>query len=496
MTSLSTTSNSSVRPDHRKSNSKRISAHKSVDKYHTITLPSSNLIITAVNVKIGQNVKKRDILFQVKEKSVYDAERLQQQSNLLKSDAELAKISSKPKSIKSDVVGTVFKIHLPDSLPQKAIKNAPIITIKMCPHDIIFKNLCASCGQIIDSNLPDSQNSSSSSNFSRNSDPNGLDRRQRNSQPKDNSKVLIPTLPELRVNDSLAKDISKQDKRRLHSQKKLVLLCDLDQTFIHTTEYNPNIIIDNEQIFKFPLINPGRKDPNEVMWHVTKLRPNLGKFLKNISKKFELYVATLGVRSYAKEIMKVMDPEGKYFSESRLLSRDDLITKDGELKKNQHHKANNLKHMFPCGQEMVTIIDDRVDVWGNRSNVVHVPKYYYWKNGDINDPFRKKDMLRSLNHKSGDNGGSLLKPISPNGIPEVELIDSEEEDDHENGEETPENTALPEDTTYKLDNDDYLERLEQILDEMHTRYYRSYKKQIETIEELKKSGQSMNYKSK
>ena len=45
------------------------------------------------------------------------------------------------------------------------------------------------------------------------------------------------------------------------------------------------------------------------------------------------------------------------------------------------------RSLFPCGDHMVCIIDDREDVWNYAPNLVHVKPYIFFKNtGDINAP--------------------------------------------------------------------------------------------------------------
>jgi TFIIF-interacting CTD phosphatase-like protein len=52
---------------------------------------------------------------------------------------------------------------------------------------------------------------------------------------------MIHSVPELKVSQSLAKKLGRADTDRLLSDRKLVLLVDLDQTLIHTTNDNvPN----------------------------------------------------------------------------------------------------------------------------------------------------------------------------------------------------------------------------------------------------------------
>lgn len=43
--------------------------------------------------------------------------------------------------------------------------------------------------------------------------------------------------------------------------------------------------------------------------------------------------------------------------------------------------------MFPCGDNMVCIIDDREDVWDYALNLIHVKPYHFFQHtGDINAP--------------------------------------------------------------------------------------------------------------
>lgn len=43
--------------------------------------------------------------------------------------------------------------------------------------------------------------------------------------------------------------------------------------------------------------------------------------------------------------------------------------------------------MFPCGENMVCIIDDREDVWDYASNLIHVKPYRFFQHtGDIHAP--------------------------------------------------------------------------------------------------------------
>lgn len=57
--------------------------------------------------------------------------------------------------------------------------------------------------------------------------------------------------------------------------------------------------------------------------------------------------------------------------------------------------------LFPGGDNMVIIVDDRVDVWNHSPNVIQVHPYKYFSHtGDINAPneFTKKGLLKYSPH--------------------------------------------------------------------------------------------------
>ncbi|KAF7992142.1 hypothetical protein HCN44_001467 [Aphidius gifuensis] len=193
---------------------------------------------------------------------------------------------------------------------------------------------------------------------------------------------MLHSIPELKVCPELAEKIGKADEERLLMDKKLALLVDLDQTIVHTTHENvpPNM----KGVKHFQLHG------NNSQWYHTRLRPGTEHFLTEMSKIYELHICTFGSRSYAHKVAEVLDEKGELFSQ-RILSRDECF--------NPVLKAANLHALFPCGDDLVCIIDDREDVWQGCGNLVQVKPYNFFRHtGDIHAPpgLEKKDKLRQI----------------------------------------------------------------------------------------------------
>ncbi|KYO35419.1 RNA polymerase II subunit A C-terminal domain phosphatase isoform A [Alligator mississippiensis] len=247
-----------------------------------------------------------------------------------------------------------------------------LVKLEGCSHPVVMKGLCAECGQDL-TQLP-----------SKNGKQN---------VPLSTATVsMVHSVPELMVSSEQAEQLGREDQQRLHRNRKLVLMVDLDQTLIHTTEQHCQQM-SNKGIFHFQL---GRGEP---MLH-TRLRPHCKEFLEKIAKLYELHVFTFGSRLYAHTIAGFLDPEKKLFSH-RILSRDECI--------DPFSKTGNLRNLFPCGDSMVCIIDDREDVWKFAPNLITVKKYVYFQGiGDINAPPgpREAQMRKKVNHSSKTPEGS------------------------------------------------------------------------------------------
>lgn len=261
------------------------------------------------------------------------------------------------------------------SKPHMEVKTTEV---KVCLHAEVMKDLCVECG--VDLRGLRLEHSASVS--------------------------VLHSVPELKVSVARARQLGKADQDRLLRDdiKKLVLLVDLDQTIIHTT--NDNVPADLEGVHHFQLYGPNSP------WYHTKFRPHTLEFLRNISKTYELHICTFGARKYAHtiaDLINQLDPsvdaklKHNFFAD-RILSRDECLDPTS--------KTGNLNALFPCGDSMVCIIDDREDVWNFSPNLIAVKPYHYFRNtGDINSPFKiqetsiydeNKDLLEASDKKKDD----------------------------------------------------------------------------------------------
>jgi RNA polymerase II subunit A-like phosphatase len=192
----------------------------------------------------------------------------------------------------------------------------------------------------------------------------------------------------LKVSHNEASRASEVAMRRLLKSRRLSLVVDLDQTIIHAVcdptvgewqmdESNPNHAAVKD-VESFELMDEG---PNaRPCSYYIKMRPGLKRFLSKMSEKYELHIYTMGTRSYAQNVAKIVDPDGKIFGD-RILSRDE----SGSM------IAKSLHRLFPVDTKMVVIIDDRADVWNWSRNLIRVKAFnFYVGIGDINSSFLPK----------------------------------------------------------------------------------------------------------
>ncbi|KAG7201700.1 hypothetical protein KM043_004428 [Ampulex compressa] len=259
-----------------------------------------------------------------------------------------------------------------------------IMTLEGCKHPTVMKDLCAECG--VDLRVEGGNSDGDSLPMSQASVP------------------MVHSIPELKVCPELAEKIGKEDEERLLKDRKLALLVDLDQTIVHTT--NDNIPPNMKDVYHYQLYGPNSP------WYHTRLRPNTRHFLSEMSRLYELHICTFGARNYAHTVAALLDKDGTLFSH-RILSRDECF--------DPASKTANLKALFPCGDDLVCIIDDREDVWQGCGNLVQVKAYHFFRHtGDIHAPpgLEKNDLPLSP-EPPNLNEPSIQRVDNENGVSEL-----------------------------------------------------------------------------
>nr|CAH8876523.1 unnamed protein product [Trichobilharzia regenti] len=250
-----------------------------------------------------------------------------------------------------------------------------------CTHHVVMKDLCAECG----ANLRREGGSSGE----RITDASA-------------SIPMVHTIPELHVSETVADEIALQDQQSLLAARKLVLLVDLDQTIIHTT--------NDPQAFQYGNVHRYCLPGSPLVYH-TRLRPHLEDVLDRLSYYYQMHICTFGNRVYAHQLASLIDPKRKYFSQ-RILSRDECF--------NPVTKSANLKALFPRGLNLVCIIDDRGEVWDWSPNLIHVKPYRFFPDiGDIN-AFPWLSMQSQLACQPSTSSSPLLKSKTQT-LPDTQL---------------------------------------------------------------------------
>ncbi|OMO94496.1 hypothetical protein CCACVL1_05969 [Corchorus capsularis] len=148
-----------------------------------------------------------------------------------------------------------------------------------------------------------------------------------------------------------------ESKKRL-SQKKLHLVLDIDSTLLQS--------FPSKQASEL-VLSKNDKDTKDLGWGVVKLRPMVSEFLEKASAMFEMYLYTLGTRSYANKIAKILDPPGVCFN-NRIISRDD----------NPYGVKSKTLDLVLGEESNTLILDDNPEVWPDHlRNLILIKEFVF-----------------------------------------------------------------------------------------------------------------------
>ncbi|XP_030451664.2 RNA polymerase II C-terminal domain phosphatase-like 4 [Syzygium oleosum] len=204
--------------------------------------------------------------------------------------------------------------------------------------------------------------------------------------------------PSLRLSHEYADRMREVSTAAALGLKKLHLVLDLDHTLLHTVRLS-DLTPEEEERLK-----PQAKRNTEggpagggggdifLVWSetcegfITKLRPFVREFLREAHEMFQLTVYTMGGRVYSSRMTKLLDPDGKYFSD-RVIAWEDCTL--------QGRKSLDV---VLAKESNVLILDDTKTVWPDHAeNLIAIEPYYYFSHRsekrDVHDEDEHDSML-------------------------------------------------------------------------------------------------------
>ncbi|BBM97737.1 RNA polymerase II C-terminal domain phosphatase-like 3/4 [Marchantia polymorpha subsp. ruderalis] len=222
----------------------------------------------------------------------------------------------------------------------------------------------------------------------------GENRQTSNSEPAEIGVALRYIHEGLEVTEREAARMRRDELKHVIARKKLYLVLDLDHTLLNSARFIE--VPPDEEAYLTACYSKARSAKSEQasgshrgasgpqgtvdsgynhglnrlnhlqMW--TKLRPFVHDFLDAASKMFEMYVYTMGERTYAVAMARLLDPTGRFFGD-RVISQGDSTrrtTKDLDV--------------VLGAESAVVILDDTEGVWPkHRPNLVLMERYHFFR---------------------------------------------------------------------------------------------------------------------
>lgn len=329
--------------------------------------------------------------------------------------------------------------------------NTILAVVEVCKHPAYFSSLCVSCGD----KLKDASSNKKSDNTS--------------------VPIILNGGQHLQLSKNEAERVQMSKISCLKNNRKLALILDLDHTLLHATaipgpplkedliRHSLHHLVIHEEITSGERYRRENDSMSKLKMesasasvvlrhHLIKLRPNLQEFLQEADKKYQLTIYTAGTRKYAEGVAGLIDPHGGLFQD-RIVSRSDA-PKNKENDFNPTHIEKSLSKIFLSDQSMAVIVDDREDVWrgGQDRQLLLVKPFEFFKN------------CVEANHAPGGRASACL-PVILLAAPHLGALAPPP---------PPQDPLL---RCYPIHEDsildDQLLRCNQLLDDIHSRYYKS-----------------------
>ncbi|ETO25918.1 hypothetical protein RFI_11219 [Reticulomyxa filosa] len=220
-------------------------------------------------------------------------------------------------------------------------------------------------------------------------------------------------------NNNLQNDLVLTNKEKLelrtqqlHNMEKLVLVLDLDHTLVHATR-NPRaaelmsshthpVSPFKDSIHQIIFTQPNKDGKPQLQRYWIKERPHLRTFLNVMRKHFKLAIYTMGIRAYAHEVLKVIDPTEEIFKQC-------MITRETheEMCNTSENKLKRLSNLIvQCEESMILIVDDMPKMWMTPKHVIQVPKFEFFPPEIEEDDDRDNDNDDNDDDDGGENNNN------------------------------------------------------------------------------------------
>ncbi|PNW86958.1 hypothetical protein CHLRE_02g102950v5 [Chlamydomonas reinhardtii] len=178
---------------------------------------------------------------------------------------------------------------------------------------------------------------------------------------------------EVEVSRQEADRIRRDTVSRLLSRRRLILILDLDHTLLNSVHMNE---VGEDVAPRLAELQRREQEANlgprrllhcladKKLW--TKLRPGVFEFLEGLRDAYEMHIYTMGDKTYAAEVRRLLDPTGRLFSS--------VIAKD-------HSTTATAKHLdvLLSADELALVLDDTEVVWpGHRRNLLQIERYHFF----------------------------------------------------------------------------------------------------------------------
>ena len=208
-------------------------------------------------------------------------------------------------------------------------------------------------------------------------------------------------------NDELEK-AKREEKERVLRDGKLTLILDLDHTLLNSTQFKELTQEQHDLLHQcIEAEARGLKEGQRPMLYClrhmgffTKLRPHVFEFLEEVSKICQPYVYTMGDKPYAKEMVKLIDPEGKIFH-GRVISNNDSTS--------SHVKDLDI---VLGGESCALIVDDTERVWpANQGNLIRLDRYHFFPGSASSFQQKGKSVMECAMVDEGEMGSAGARAV-------------------------------------------------------------------------------------